>query len=55
MLRCGIDIILARANMTIQSRACLTFIVEAVDSVNRGTLVISAQNEEVLRIFYFIG
>lgn len=33
----------------------LTFVVEAVDSVNRGTLMISAQDEEILGIFYFIG
>ena len=33
----------------------LTFIVEAVDAVDAGALVVSAQQEEVLGIFDFVG
>lgn len=33
----------------------LAFIVETVDTVDRGTLVVSAEDEEVLRVFYLVG
>lgn len=33
----------------------LTFIVEAVNSIDRGALVVAAEDEEVLRVFNLIG
>lgn len=33
----------------------LTFIVKAVYSVDAGTLVVTPQQEEVLRVFYLVG
>ena len=33
----------------------LTFIIEAVYSVDTGTLVVTSEQEKVLWIFYFIG
>ena len=32
-------------------RCCPTFIVETVDSIDRSTFVISAKQEEILRVF----
>jgi len=35
--------------------ASLALIIETIDSVNRGTLVVSSEKEEVLRVLYFVG
>lgn len=35
--------------------SALAFIVEAVDAVDRRALVVTAQDEEVLRVLYLVG
>lgn len=33
----------------------LTLIIESINSVNTGTLVVASQQEEILRVFDFVG
>jgi len=35
--------------------ASLALVIETIDSVNRGTLVVSSEKEEVLRVLNFVG
>ena len=36
------------------AKAALAFVVEAIDAIDRCTFMISSQDEEIFRIFYFI-
>ncbi len=42
-------------NVVVRDQIQLTLIIEAIYTVNRGALMVATQQEEVFRIFDFVG